>query len=64
MSSRIYLDNAATSWPKPESVYRAVDEFQRNLGCGGTWHLLRGPAVGPAGGPCPVGSGGMAAHAA
>lgn len=32
MSSRIYLDNAATSWPKPESVYRAVDEFQRNLG--------------------------------
>jgi cysteine desulfurase family protein len=30
--SRIYLDNAATSWPKPESVYRAVDEYQRRLG--------------------------------
>jgi cysteine desulfurase family protein len=29
---RIYLDNAATSWPKPEAVYRAVDEFQRNSG--------------------------------
>jgi cysteine desulfurase family protein len=29
---RIYLDNAATSWPKPEAVYRAVDEFQRHSG--------------------------------
>lgn len=29
---RIYLDNAATSWPKPESVYQAVDRFQRDLG--------------------------------
>ncbi|MDD2510333.1 MAG: aminotransferase class V-fold PLP-dependent enzyme [Syntrophomonas sp.] len=28
----IYLDNAATSFPKPESVYRAVDFCQRNLG--------------------------------
>lgn len=25
----IYLDNAATSWPKPESVYQTVDEFLR-----------------------------------
>jgi cysteine desulfurase / selenocysteine lyase len=25
----IYLDNAATTWPKPESVYRAVDDFVR-----------------------------------
>jgi cysteine desulfurase family protein len=25
----IYLDNAATSFPKPESVYRAIDEFGR-----------------------------------
>ena len=24
---RIYLDNAATSWPKPESVYAAVDDY-------------------------------------
>lgn len=29
---RIYLDNAATSWPKPESVYAAVDDYQRRLG--------------------------------
>ena len=29
---RIYLDNAATSWPKPESVYRAVDSYQREIG--------------------------------
>jgi cysteine desulfurase/selenocysteine lyase len=29
---RIYLDNAATSWPKPEAVYRAVDRYQRLLG--------------------------------
>src|SRR5919204_5385298 len=25
----IYLDNAATSFPKPETVYRALDEFAR-----------------------------------
>lgn len=30
--TRIYLDNAATSWPKPESVYAAVDRYQRELG--------------------------------
>ena len=30
--SRIYLDNAATSWPKPESVYLAVDQTQRDVG--------------------------------
>jgi cysteine desulfurase / selenocysteine lyase len=29
---RIYLDNAATSWPKPEAVYRAVNHYQRELG--------------------------------
>ena len=29
---RIYLDNAATSWPKPEAVYRAVDDYQRQVG--------------------------------
>src|SRR3954452_4286211 len=29
---RIYLDNAATSWPKPEAVYRAVDDYMRRLG--------------------------------
>lgn len=38
---RIYLDNAATSWPKPEAVYRAVDDYQRRLGAPagrGTYH--------------------------
>jgi selenocysteine lyase/cysteine desulfurase len=25
----IYLDNAATSFPKPESVYQALDAFAR-----------------------------------
>lgn len=30
--SRVYLDNAATSWPKPTLVYDAVDDFQRRLG--------------------------------
>jgi cysteine desulfurase family protein len=29
---RIYLDNAATSWPKPEAVYTAVDRYQRDIG--------------------------------
>ncbi|REK10280.1 MAG: aminotransferase class V-fold PLP-dependent enzyme [Planctomycetota bacterium] len=29
---RIYLDNAATSWPKPEEVYVAVDHYLRVLG--------------------------------
>jgi len=27
-----YLDNAATSWPKPECVYQAVDHFNREIG--------------------------------
>ena len=29
---RIYLDQAATSWPKPDAVYSAVDRFQRECG--------------------------------
>jgi cysteine desulfurase family protein len=29
---RIYLDNAATSWPKPEAVYEAVDHYLREVG--------------------------------
>ena len=28
----IYMDNAATSWPKPETVYQAVDQFNRKMG--------------------------------
>ena len=28
----VYLDNAATSWPKPEEVYRAVDQAMREHG--------------------------------
>lgn len=31
-TSAIYLDNAATSFPKPECVYAAVDHYQRNNG--------------------------------
>lgn len=31
-SQYIYFDNAATSWPKPEEVYRAVDDCLRNYG--------------------------------
>ena len=30
--SEVYLDNAATSWPKPESVYRAVEHTMRQVG--------------------------------
>lgn len=30
--SSIYFDNAATSYPKPEEVYRAVDSFMREVG--------------------------------
>lgn len=29
---RIYLDNAATTWPKPESVYLAVEQMMRGNG--------------------------------
>ncbi|HVX13371.1 MAG TPA: aminotransferase class V-fold PLP-dependent enzyme [Pirellulales bacterium] len=32
MSGRIYLDQAATSWPKPEAVYQAIDHYHRSLG--------------------------------
>ncbi len=28
----VYLDNAATSFPKPEIVYQAADEFMRRVG--------------------------------
>ena len=28
----IYLDNAAMSYPKPEVVYRSVDDYLRNVG--------------------------------
>jgi cysteine desulfurase family protein len=29
---RIYVDNAATSWPKPEAVYTAIDRYLRECG--------------------------------
>lgn len=32
MPKRIYLDNAATSWPKPAVVYDAVDKYLRDNG--------------------------------
>ncbi|WP_408955313.1 aminotransferase class V-fold PLP-dependent enzyme [Natroniella sp. ANB-PHB2] len=28
----IYLDNAATTWPKPEKVYQTMDDFMRSYG--------------------------------
>ncbi|MFY9252896.1 MAG: aminotransferase class V-fold PLP-dependent enzyme [Fuerstiella sp.] len=31
-NSRIYLDNAATSFPKPDCVYDAVEQYMRNNG--------------------------------
>jgi selenocysteine lyase/cysteine desulfurase len=45
----IYLDNAATSWPKPESVYQAMDKFLRekagNPGRGGHSMVLAAERV-------------------
>lgn len=32
MSEFIYLDNAATTWPKPDSVHRYMSEFYREFG--------------------------------
>jgi cysteine desulfurase family protein len=32
VTDRIYLDNAATSWPKPPAVYEIVDRYQRQIG--------------------------------
>lgn len=32
MSDRCYLDNAATSWPKPDCVLAAMDRYHRELG--------------------------------
>lgn len=32
MANLIYLDNAATGYPKPESVYRQMDQFYRTHG--------------------------------
>jgi len=29
---KIYLDNAATSWPKPEAVYKTIDGYMRTVG--------------------------------
>ena len=28
----VYLDNAATSWPKPEDTLRAMEDFMRSVG--------------------------------
>jgi cysteine desulfurase family protein len=32
--NKVYLDQAATSFPKPESVYKSLDEFARTIGIG------------------------------
>ena len=34
-TEKIFADQAATSYPKPEGVYRSVDEFARQTGIGG-----------------------------
>ena len=31
-NERIYLDNAATTWPKPDAVYAAADHYLREIG--------------------------------
>jgi cysteine desulfurase/selenocysteine lyase len=31
-SSVIYLDNAASSWPKPDETWQAMEHFMRNIG--------------------------------
>lgn len=31
-TARLYLDNAATSYPKPECVYAAMDDYNRRIG--------------------------------
>ena len=38
----IYLDNAATSWPKPEKVYQRVDQIMRYIGAspGRSGHMM------------------------
>ena len=42
MLSMNYFDNAATSWPKPESVYRAVNDVMQDNGAspGRSGHCL------------------------
>ncbi len=32
MEQLIYLDNAATSWPKPDNVYKFMTDFYRACG--------------------------------
>jgi cysteine desulfurase/selenocysteine lyase len=32
LKPRLYLDNAATSFPKPECVYQAMDDYNRRIG--------------------------------
>jgi cysteine desulfurase family protein len=32
IGNRIYLDNAATSWPKPQAVYEAAEHYLRDIG--------------------------------
>jgi len=45
----IYLDNAATSFPKPEAVYRGMEEFARasgaNPGRAGHWRAVAAEAM-------------------
>ena len=44
MRELIYLDNASTTFPKPESVYRAMEEAGRHLAVNagrGSYRLAR-----------------------
>jgi cysteine desulfurase/selenocysteine lyase len=45
----VYLDNAATSWPKPEVVYQAVERFMREVGAtpgrGGHWREVEAAGI-------------------
>ncbi len=42
---RIYLDHAATGWPKPECVYAAMDRFARSTGASAGRGAYRSAAV-------------------
>ncbi len=42
----IYLDNAATSFPKPEAVYQTLDRFAHESGESRTGRAPDGPGGG------------------
>lgn len=44
-SPRLYLDHAATGWPKPPAVYDAMDRYARDLGAAAGRGLYRSAAA-------------------